>query len=88
MNGKEMNEIELSNLIWIFKIKEWKALFGSSIEGNEWNHFMTILLLDFYFKINGWVYGCILRVLVKKFIKSNFIPSHFSQFWGNKNLRF
>ena len=35
MNGKEMNEIELSNLIWIFKIKEWKALFGSSIEGNE-----------------------------------------------------
>ena len=52
MNGKEMNEIELSNLIWVFKIKEWKALFGSSIEGNEWNHFMTILLLDFYFIIN------------------------------------
>ena len=35
MNVKEMNEIELSNLIWIFKIKEWKALFVSSIEGNE-----------------------------------------------------
>ena len=30
-----MNEIELSNLTWVFKIKEWKALFGSSIEGNE-----------------------------------------------------
>ena len=56
--------------------------------GIKCNHLLIILLLDPYFKINGWVYGGILRVLVKKFIKSNFIPSHFSQFWGNKNLRF
>ena len=42
---------------------------------------MTILLLDPYFKINGWIYIGILEVLVKKFIKSNFISSHSSQFW-------
>ena len=29
------------------------ALFGSNIEGNEQNYFITILLLDPYFKING-----------------------------------
>ena len=28
-------------------------LFGSNIEGMEWNQFMTILLLDPYFKIKG-----------------------------------
>ena len=32
----------------------------------EWNHFITILLLDPYFKINGWIYRDILGVLVKK----------------------
>ena len=32
----------------------------------ELNHFMTILLLDPYFKINGWIYKGILGVLVKK----------------------
>ena len=48
----------------------------------ELNHFMTILLLDSYFKINGWIYRSILGVLVKKIIKSNFIPSHSSQFRG------
>ena len=41
---------------------------------------MTILLLDPYFKLNGWIYRGILGVLVKKFINSNFIPSHSSQF--------
>ena len=48
----------------------------------EWNHFMIILLLDPYFKINGWIYRGILGVLVKKLIKSNFIPSHSFQFRG------
>ena len=28
-------------------------LVGSNIEEMEWNYFMTILLLDPYFKING-----------------------------------
>ena len=46
----------------------------------EWNHFMKILLLDHYFKIKSWVYRGILRVLIKRFTKSNFIPSHSSQF--------
>ena len=50
----------------------------------EWNHFMTILLLDPYFKINGWIYKGIMRVLVKKIIKSNFILSHSFQFGGIK----
>ena len=45
-------------------------------------HFMTISLLDPYFKINGSIYKGILGVLVKKIIKSNFIPSHSSQFRG------
>ena len=44
------------------------------MEGIEWNHFITILLLDPYFKINSWIYSGILRVLVKKIIKFNFIP--------------
>ena len=41
-------------------------LFGSNIEGMKWNHFMTILLLYPYFKINSWIYRGILGVLVKK----------------------
>ena len=49
------------------------------MEEMEWNHFMIILLLDPYFEINGWIYRGILGVLVKKFIKSYFIPSHSSQ---------
>ena len=36
------------------------------MEGIVQNHFMTILLLDPYFKINGWIYRGILGVLVKK----------------------
>ena len=46
---------------------------------------MTLLLLDLYFKIKGWIYRDILGVLVKKFIKSNFIPPNFE---GNENLIF
>ena len=50
------------------------------MKGMELNHFITILLLDPYFKINGLIYTGILGVLVKKIIKSNFIPSHSFQF--------
>ena len=28
-------------------------LFGSNMEGIKWNYFMTILLLDLYFKIKN-----------------------------------
>ena len=41
------------------------TLFGSNIEGNELNNFMTILIVDLYFKINCWMYESILKVLVK-----------------------
>ena len=56
----------------------------------EWIHFMTKLLLGPYFKINGWIYRGILGVLVKKFIKSNFIPFHsfyFREEWKFEVLR-
>ena len=54
----------------------------------EWNHFMTILLLDPYFKIKGWIYRGIFGVLVKKslnLISFSFISLNFK---GNENLRF
>ena len=58
-------------------------LFGNNIERMDYNHFMTILLLDPYFKIKGWIYRGISGVLVKKkIIKSNSIPYHSSQFQG------
>jgi len=38
---------------------------------------MTILLLDLYFKINNLIYKSILRVLIKKAIKFNFISKNF-----------
>ena len=53
----------------------------------EWNHFMTILLLDPYFKINGWIYTYILGVLVKNslnLISFSPIPPNFEE---NENLR-
>ena len=43
-------------------------MFGNNIEGMKWNHFMIILLLDLYFKINGWIYRGILEVLVKNLL--------------------
>ena len=58
------------------------------MEGIEWNHFMTILLLDLYFKINGWISRAILRVLVKNslnLISFSSIPPNFKR---NENLRF
>ena len=59
-------------------------MFGSNIKGMEWNYFITILLLDPYFKINCWIYRDILGVIVKKFIKFNFIASYFFQFLRTK----
>ena len=58
------------------------------MEGMKWNHFMTILLLDPYFKIKGCIYRGILGVLVKKslnLISFRPIPPNFE---GNENLRF
>ena len=60
-----------------------------NIERMEWNHFIIILLLDPYFKIKGWIYEYF-GSFSKKFIKSNFIPSHFSKFqeeWKFEVLR-
>ena len=59
MNGKEMNAMELSNLVLMFSNKGMQMnemyiiLFKSNIKWNEWNNFMTILLLDLNFKIKG-----------------------------------
>ena len=33
------------------------------MEGMKWKHFMTMLLLDPYFKIKSWIYKGILEVL-------------------------
>ena len=63
----------------------WVILFGSNIEGMEWNHFMTKLLLDSYFKINGWIYRGIFGVLVKYSLNLISFPPNFG---GNENLRF
>ena len=54
----------------------------------ELNHFMTILLLDPYFKIKGWISKGILGVLVKNslnLISFSLIPPNFGM---NENLRF
>ena len=58
------------------------------MERMELNHFMTILLLDPYFKINGWIHRGILRVLVKKSLNLIPFPPIPPNFGGNKNLRF
>ena len=50
-------------------------LFRSNMEEIEWNHFITILLLDPYFKINDWIYRGILGVLIKKSLNLiSFLP--------------
>ena len=53
----------------------WVTLFRSNIKGNEWNYSMTILLLDPYFKINGWIYRSILGILVKNSLNLISFPS-------------
>ena len=40
----------------------------------EWNHFMTILLLNSYFKIKGSIYMDILGVLAKKSLNLIVLP--------------
>ena len=52
------------------------------MEGIECNHFMTILLLNPYFKIKGCIYRSILGVLVKKSLN---LISFFPNFEGNEN---
>ena len=52
-------------------IKKRVKLFGGNIKRKEWNYFITILLLESYFKINSWLYEGILGGLVK--ISSNII---------------
>ena len=58
------------------------------MEGMEWIHFITILLLDPYFKINNWIYRGILGVLVKKSLNLISFPTIPPDFRGNENLRF
>ena len=53
-----------------------------------WNHFITILFLDPYFKINGWIYRVILGVLIKKSLNLISFPSIPPNFKENENLRF
>ena len=58
----------------------------------KWIHFIIILLLDFYFKINGWIYRDILRVLVKNslnLIIFSLIPSNFGgmKIWDFKEKK-
>ena len=63
-------------------------MFGSNKEGKKWNHFMIILLLDPYFKINGWIYRGILRVLVKNSLNLILFPPIPLNFGGIENLKF
>ena len=58
------------------------------MERMEKNHFMTILLLDPYFKIKNGIYRGILRVLVKKLLNLIPFPLIPPNFRGNENLRF
>ena len=59
------------------------------MEKTEWNHFMTILQLDPYFKIKGYIYKGIWGVSVKKKLLNLIlfppIPPNFER---NENLRF
>ena len=54
----------------------------------KWNHFIIILLLDPYFKINGWIYRSILGVLVKKLLNLILFLPIPPNFGVNENLRF
>ena len=64
------------------------TLFWSNIEGNELNNFMTILILDPYFKVKSWIYKGILGVLVKKSLNLISFPPIPSNLGRNENLRF
>ena len=54
----------------------------------KWNYFMTILLLDHYFKIKGWIYMDILGVLGKNSLNLILSPPISLKFQGNENLMF
>ena len=54
----------------------------------EWNHFITILLLEPYFKIKSWIYKGIFGVLVKKSLNLISFPPISLNFEGNENLKF
>ena len=54
----------------------------------EWNHVMIILLLDSYFRINGWIYKGILGILVKNSLNLISFPLISPNFRENENLRF
>ena len=58
------------------------------MEEMELNHFMTILLLDPYFKIKSWIYRDILGVLVKNSLNLISFPPIPPNFDGNEKLRF
>ena len=64
------NEWNVSNLVW------------KQMEGMEWNHFITILLVDPYFKVNGWIYRGILGVLAKKLLNLILFPPILPNFRG------
>ena len=69
-------------------LNDFVILFGSNMVGMEWNDFMTILLLNPYFKINGWIYRGILGVLVKNLLNLILFPPIPPNFRGNENLKF
>ena len=57
----------------------------------KWNYFMTILLLDPYFKIKCWIYRGILGVLVKNSLNliqfsPNLPISEEMKIWGFKGI--
>ena len=54
----------------------------------KWNHFIIILQLDPYFKINGWIYRNIFGVLVKESLNLISFPPIPLNFKENENLRF
>ena len=53
----------------------------------KWNYFMTILLLNPYFKINGWIYMGILGILVKKSLNLIPFPSIPPNFGGRGGMK-
>ena len=63
-------------------------LFESNIKGMEWNHFMIILLLEPYFKINSWIHRGILGILVKNSLNLISFPPIPLNFGENENFRF
>ena len=67
---------------------ELGLVWEDGMEMNETNNFIIILLLDPYFKINGWLYRDILGVLVKKSLNQISFPPIPPNFGGNENLRF